>query len=55
MSDVVQCDNCESARVFLVNDPGANPVNYCRRCLPAHLQSRANAGAFKLPKKTAAK
>lgn len=43
------CLNCPDEAVFLVSDPGAEPVYYCRSCLPAHLQVRANLGAFQIP------
>lgn len=43
------CLNCPDEAVFLVSDPGAEPVYYCRACLPAHLQVRANLGAFQIP------
>lgn len=40
------CSNCSDRGVFLVSDPGASEVDYCRRCLPEHLQARADSGHF---------
>lgn len=43
------CANCPGEAQFYVQDPGANAVYYCRRCLPQNLTARANAGEFALP------
>lgn len=43
------CTNCPQEAVFHVADPGANPVQYCRACLPPHLNGRALNGDFDPP------
>lgn len=43
------CANCTNEAVFCVSDPGADPVFYCRACLPPHLSSRGDAGQLPLP------
>lgn len=44
----VKCDNCENPASYTQSDPGVNPVNYCQKCLPGWLYSRAIAGHFPL-------
>lgn len=41
------CVNCPNEAVFHVDDPGANPVDFCRACMPPWLNARASAGHFK--------
>lgn len=38
------CADCCSPAVWLFNDRGALPVQYCDKCLPRFLRSRARAG-----------
>lgn len=45
----MKCCNCSDNAVFYVNDPGANPLDYCRRCLPTHLRVRSDLGHFNYP------
>lgn len=42
------CGVCMGVAEFTEADPGANPVSYCARDLPAHLQARAAAGQLPL-------
>lgn len=42
------CGICGGQAEFTEADPGANPVSYCSRDLPAHLQVRAAAGQLPL-------
>lgn len=51
----VACVNCDQDAVFLVDDPGANPLDYCRAHLPGHLVKRANDGHFLDSQSTKAK
>lgn len=44
----MKCDNCFNEAQYTQADPGVNPVNYCRNCLPAWLHDRAQAGHFPL-------
>ena len=46
MSD---CANCVEEAVYLLNDPGANPIEFCNYCLPAFLRDRATAGQLDFP------
>jgi hypothetical protein len=45
----MKCDNCVNDAMYLVSDPGANPVSYCGDCLPASLSTRAAEGQFEIP------
>lgn len=45
---MVKCANCESPANYTNADPGANPVNYCAKCLPLWLRDRASQGHFPL-------
>jgi hypothetical protein len=45
---MVKCDNCVNPASYTQADPGVNPVNYCQKCLPGWLHSRALAGHFPL-------
>jgi hypothetical protein len=42
------CVNCGGNSDYLVNDPGANPLEFCSADLPDNLRDRANAGHFKV-------
>lgn len=44
------CCNCPEQAVFYLNDPGVNPLYYCRACLPPHFRTRAESGQLDLPK-----
>ena len=46
----MKCVNCDEQAAYAVAEPGVNPVEYCNNCLPKHLQTRARAGHFPLPK-----
>ena len=43
------CANGPEDAVYLVADPGANEVYYCRIHLPVHLYTRAESGEYALP------
>lgn len=46
--DLSLCGICGAQAEFTEADPGANPVSYCARHLPTHLQTRAAAGQLPL-------
>ena len=48
----MKCANCFNEAQYTQADPGVNPVNYCRTCLPAWLHDRAEAGHFPLVQPT---
>lgn len=50
MVALMLCANCPKVADYFEDDPGANPVPYCRTCLPKHQKHRAAAGHFSLPK-----
>ena len=55
----IKCANCENDAIYTCADPGVDPVNYCRSCLPPWLEVRAGEGHFPLmtlvPEKTSKK
>jgi hypothetical protein len=44
----MKCANCERAAIFTVDNPGANPIDYCGTHLPERLYSLAMAGKYPL-------
>lgn len=51
---MILCVNCDQDAVYFIGDPGANELDYCQRCLPAHMHDRAVAGQFPDSQKVAA-
>jgi hypothetical protein len=45
---MIKCANCAYAAVYTIDEPGANPVDYCSTCLPRWLLTAAADGKFKL-------
>ena len=43
---MIKCANCAYAAVYTINEPGANPVDYCSTCLPRWLLTDAADGKF---------
>ena len=46
----MKCVNCDTDAVFTVDNPGANPLDYCGKHLPARLHDLAVAGKYPLRK-----
>ena len=46
----MKCVNCSNDAVYTVDNPGANLLDYCVRCLPARLHTNAQAGQYPLRK-----
>ena len=45
---MIKCANCPSEAVYTIDEPGANPVDYCSTCLPRWLLTDAADGKFAL-------
>ena len=45
---MIKCANCVYAAVYTIDEPGANPVDYCSTCLPRWLLTAAADGKFAL-------
>lgn len=45
---MIKCANCSLAAVYTIDEPGANPVDYCSTCLPRWLLTDAADGKFAL-------
>jgi len=45
----MKCVNCDKDAMYKVEDPGANPLHYCHKCLPLRLHARARKGDYALP------
>ena len=45
---MIKCANCPLEAVYTIDEPGANPVDYCSTCLPRWLLTDAADGKFAL-------
>ena len=45
---MIKCANCVYAAVYTIDEPGANPVDYCSTCFPRWLLTAAADGKFAL-------
>jgi len=45
---MIKCANCSYAAVYTIDEPGANPVDYCSTCIPRWLLTAAADGKFVL-------
>lgn len=45
---MIKCANCPLEAVYTIDEPGANPVDYCSTCLPRWLLTDAADGKFTL-------
>jgi hypothetical protein len=52
---MIKCANCSLAAVYTIDEPGANPVDYCSTCLPRWLLTDAADGKFALRSEGATK
>lgn len=52
---MTKCDNCDKEALYLLSDPGVNPVYFCSTCLPDWMRERASLGQLDIPKKEATK
>lgn len=52
---MTKCDNCVKDALYVLSDPGANPVFFCAVCLPSWLRDRASLGQLDLPKEDVVK
>ena len=48
----IKCANCKNDAIYTVADYAVSSVDYCLKCLPRQLSSRALHGDFKLRKET---
>ena len=44
----MKCANCDKDAAFTVTHTAARAVNYCEKCLPAHLRVDAYSGKYPL-------
>jgi hypothetical protein len=45
----MNCTNCPSEAIYVLNDARASTVYYCGSCLPPHLSVLASKGLLNIP------